>query len=275
MKKLETGYEFYSLDFRLDPVFDKKLQPGEVFFYSDTYGIKRRTVGKLVKRFGKQVAIDIPQLNIEQGSLMGIVGNNGAGKTTLFRLILDLLKADTGHVLSNDMDVSKNEEWKTYTGSFLDNRFLIDFLMPEEYFYFVGESYKMSKDVVNERLGIFSRFMNNEILGQKKYIRNFSSGNKQKIGIIAAMMIQPQVLILDEPFNFLDPSSQIEIRDMILKMNKERGTTTLISSHNLNYTTDISSRVVLLERGVIIKNMENSPEAISELNSYFIEKAVI
>jgi ABC-2 type transport system ATP-binding protein len=230
-------------------------------------------IENLVKRFGKQVAIDIPQLNIEQGSLVGIVGNNGAGKTTLFRLILDLLKADMGHVLSNDVDVSKSEDWKTYTGSFLDNRFLIDFLMPEEYFYFVGETYNMTKSVVDERLNTFNRFMNDEKLGKKKYIRNFSAGNKQKIGIIAAMMIQPQVLILDEPFNFLDPSSQIEIRDMILKMNKENGTTTLISSHNLNYTTDISSHVILLEKGIVIKNLVNSPEARQELNSYFIDKA--
>jgi ABC-2 type transport system ATP-binding protein len=230
-------------------------------------------IENLVKRFGKQVAIDIPELNIEKGSLLGIVGNNGAGKTTLFRLILDLLKADTGHVLSNDVDVSKNEDWKTYTGSFLDNRFLIDFLMPEEYFYFVGETYNMTKSVVDERLSTFNRFMNDEILGKKKYIRNFSAGNKQKIGIIAAMMIQPQVLILDEPFNFLDPSSQIEIRDMILKMNKENGTTTLISSHNLNYTTDISSHVILLEKGIVIKNLVNSTEARQELNSYFVDKA--
>jgi len=230
-------------------------------------------VKNLAKRFGKHIAINIPDLQIEQGELVGIVGNNGAGKTTLFRLILDLLKADTGNVQSKGMDVSKSEIWKSYTGAFLDNRFLIDFLMPEEYFYFVGETYQMSKDIVDERLSTFSRFMNNEILGQKKYIRNFSAGNKQKIGIIAAMMVQPKILILDEPFNFLDPSSQIEIRDMILKMNKERGTTTFISSHNLNYTTDISSRVILLEKGVIVKNMENSPEARQELNSYFIEKA--
>lgn len=230
-------------------------------------------IENLVKRFGKNTAINIPELKIEQGTLLGIVGNNGAGKTTLFRLILDLLKADTGHVQIKGVDVTKSEDWKAYTGSFLDNRFLIDFLIPEEYFYFVGETYKMSKETVDERLATFSRFMNNEILGQNKYIRNFSAGNKQKIGIIAAMMIQPEILILDEPFNFLDPSSQIEIRDMILKMNKERGTTTLISSHNLNYTTDISSHVVLLEKGAVIKNMANSQEVINELNTYFIEKS--
>ena len=230
-------------------------------------------INNLVKRFGDNVAIDIPELQIEKGTLLGLVGNNGAGKTTLFRLILDLLKADSGCVLSKGVDVSQSEDWKVYTGSFIDNRFLIEFLTPEEYFDFVGGTYGLTKDDLQERLSGFARFMNGEILGQKKYIRNFSAGNKQKIGIIAAMMIQPEALILDEPFNFLDPSSQIEIRNMIQKMNKEQGTTVLISSHNLNYTTDISDRVVLLEKGIILKDMRNSPEAIAELNRYFIQKA--
>jgi len=230
-------------------------------------------INNLVKRFGDKVALNIPELYIEEGTVLGLVGNNGAGKTTLFRMILDLLKADSGTVLSKGVDVSKSEDWKSYTGSFIDNRFLIEFLTPEEFFYFVGETYSMDKAQVDAALIQFSRFMNNEILEQKKYIRNFSAGNKQKIGIMAAMMIRPEVLILDEPFNFLDPSSQIEIRDMILKLNKEHGTTVLISSHNLNYTMDISTHVVLLEKGVVLKNNLNSEETIRELNDYFIQKA--
>ena len=230
-------------------------------------------IKNLVKRFGDKTALDISELNITKGTLLGLVGNNGAGKTTMFRLILDLLKADSGYVLSKDTDVSKSEEWKAYTGSFIDNRFLIEFLTPEEYFYFIGECYGMNNETVHERLKPFTRFMNDEILGQKKYIRNFSSGNKQKIGIMAAIMIRPEILILDEPFNFLDPSSQIEIRDMILKLNQELQTTVLISSHNLNYTTEISNRIVLLEKGLILIDKNNSPEVIEELNSYFIQKA--
>jgi ABC-2 type transport system ATP-binding protein len=232
-------------------------------------------INNLVKRFGEKTALDVSELNLEKGTLLGIVGNNGAGKTTLFRLILDLLKADSGYVLSKGLDVSKSEDWKIYTGSFIDNRFLVDFLTPEEYFYFVGGTYGLNKDAVNERLSSFNRFMNDEILGQKKYIRNFSAGNKQKIGIMAAMMIRPEILILDEPFNFLDPSSQIEIRDMILRLNKELETTVLISSHNLNYTTEISSRIVLLEKGLIKIDEKNSPEAIRELNNYFIQQAAV
>jgi ABC-2 type transport system ATP-binding protein len=227
----------------------------------------------LVKRFGEKTALDISELNIEKGTLLGLVGNNGAGKTTLFRLILDLLKADSGYVLSKGTDASKSEDWKSYTGSFIDNRFLIDYLTPEEYFYFVGESYGMNKSLVEERLAPFNRFMNNEILEQKKFIRHFSAGNKQKIGIMAAIMIRPEVLILDEPFNFLDPSSQIEIRNMILRLNKELKTTVLISSHNLNYTTEISDRLVLLEKGLVKMDKSNSSETIEELNCYFIEKA--
>ena len=230
-------------------------------------------INNLVKRFGDKVALDISEMYIEEGTILGLVGNNGAGKTTLFRMILDLLKTDSGAVWSKGIDVSKSEDWKSYTGSFIDNRFLIEFLTPEEFFYFVGETYGMDKDQVDTALLPFTRFMNNEILGQKKYIRNFSAGNKQKIGIMSAMMIRPEILILDEPFNFLDPSSQIEIRDMILKLNKESGTTVLISSHNLNYTTDISTRVVLLEKGSILKNNPNSSETIRELNQYFIQKA--
>ena len=229
-------------------------------------------IRELKKVFGDKTAVDISELNIEAGSLIGLVGNNGAGKTTLFRLMLDLLKADSGYVLSDGVDVSKSEGWKEYTGSFLDSRFLIEFLTPEEFFYFVGEVYKMSKEVVDERLATFARFMNDEILGQKKYIRNFSAGNKQKIGIIAAMMINPKILILDEPFNFLDPSSQIEIRNMIAEVNKQHQTTVFISSHNLNYTTDICDRVILLEKGLVVKDLKNNTEAIAELNSYFIDK---
>ena len=232
-------------------------------------------IQNLIKKFGDNVALNISELNISKGTIMGLVGNNGAGKTTLFRLILDLLKADNGYVLNNGIDVSKSEIWKSHTGSFIDSSFLIEFLTAEEYFYFVGETYGLNKDAVNERLQLFTRFMNNKILGHKKYIRNFSAGNKQKIGIIAAMMIRPEILILDEPFNFLDPSSQIEIRDMILKLNQELNTTVLISSHNLSYTTDISSRIILLENGVIKNDLNNSTKARMELSEYFIQQTSV
>ena len=177
-------------------------------------------IDRLRKNFGEKVAVDIEHYEINQGDMLGLVGNNGAGKTTLFRLMLDLLKADNGKVVINDIDVSQSEDWKSFTGAFIDDGFLIDYLTPEEYFYFIGKMYGLKKEEVDERLVTFERFMNGEVIGHKKLIRNYSAGNKQKIGIISAMLHHPQLLILDEPFNFLDPSSQSVIRHLLKKYNK-------------------------------------------------------
>ena len=227
-------------------------------------------IDNLQKLFGEKKAVDIESYLIGQGDMIGLVGNNGAGKTTLFRLILDLLKADRGRVAINGIDVSKTEDWKTYTGAFIDEGFLIDYLTPEEFFYFIGKMYGMKKEDVDGRLLPFERFMNGEVLGQKKFIRNYSAGNKQKIGIISAMLHQPQLLILDEPFNFLDPSSQSIIKQLLKRYNEETNATVLISSHNLNHTVDVCPRIALLEHGVIIRdiiNENNSAEV--ELEAYF------
>lgn len=228
------------------------------------------TIDKLKKNFGEKVAVDIEHYEINQGDMLGLVGNNGAGKTTLFRLMLDLLKADDGKVIINDIDVSQSEDWKSITGAFIDDGFLIDYLTPEEYFYFIGKMYGLKKEEVDERLVPFERFMSGEVIGHKKLIRNYSAGNKQKIGIISAMLHYPQLLILDEPFNFLDPSSQSIIKHLLKIYNEEHQATVIISSHNLNHTVDVCPRIALLEHGVIIRdiiNEDNSAE--KELEDYF------
>ena len=228
------------------------------------------TIDKLKKNFGEKVAVDIEHYEINQGDMLGLVGNNGAGKTTLFRLMLDLLKADDGKVIINDIDVSQSEDWKSITGAFIDDGFLIDYLTPEEYFYFIGKMYGLKKEEVDERLVPFERFMSGEVIGHKKLSRNYSAGNKQKIGIISAMLHYPQILILDEPFNFLDPSSQSIIKHLLKKYNEEHQATVIISSHNLNHTVDVCPRIALLEHGVIIRdiiNEDNSAE--KELEDYF------
>ena len=227
-------------------------------------------IENLKKVYGDKVALDIPELNIRSGELVGLVGNNGAGKTTLLRLVLDLIKADNGFVLSDGTNVAMSDEWKSYTGSFIDGRFLIDFYTPEEYFTFIAHLYGITEEQLHERLESFRPLMHDEILGTKKYLRDFSEGNRQKIGIIGAMMIRPKVLLLDEPFNYLDPSSQIVVARMIAEMNRDLGTTTIISSHNLSFVSDISSRILLLEKGKVIKDMlHNDADIMSELNDYF------
>jgi ABC-2 type transport system ATP-binding protein len=227
-------------------------------------------IDNLTKYFGENKALDIKELQVEQGSIVGLVGNNGAGKTTMLRLVLDLCQASSGVVLSGDKDVSKSEDWKLYTGSFLDSGYLIEFLTPEEYFNLIGELNHISKEELQARIAKFTSFMNGEILGKKKLIKNYSAGNKQKIGIVAAMIINPKVLLLDEPFNFLDPSSQMEMLRLLRDLNKEFGTTMILSSHNIELVSEISSRIVLLEKGIVKKDISaTAGEAIEELRTYF------
>lgn len=163
-----------------------------------------------------------------------------------------------------------SEDWKPFTGSYIDSSFLIDFLTAEEYLEFVGKVSGMSKEDVHKEIAQYEMFMNGEVLGQKKYIRDFSAGNKQKVGIVAALLTRPQLVILDEPFNFLDPSSQNHLKKLLVEYNKTEGATILISSHNLQHTTDISTRITLLEHGVIIKDLDNKDGgAEKELEEYF------
>lgn len=224
----------------------------------------------LLKQFGEKTAVDIPSFVINDGDVLGLVGNNGAGKTTFFRLILDLLDADRGSVTIDGANPAESEDWKVGVGAYIDEGFLIDFLTPEEYFEFVGKVNGMSRDQVAERLTVFERFMAGEVMGQKKYIREFSAGNKQKVGIVSALLSRPKTVILDEPFNFLDPSSQILLKKLLVDYAAQEHATILVSSHNLQHTIDISTRVALLEHGQIIKDLPNEGgSAESELESYF------
>ena len=236
----------------------------------DKFEIMEIKIEQLKKNFGEKVAVDIDIYTIHSGDMIGLVGNNGAGKTTLFRLMLDLLQADNGNVYIGENNVCQNENWKAHTGAFIDDGFLIDYLTPEEYFQFVGKMYGMKKEEVDERVAQFERFMNGEVIGHKKLIRDYSAGNKQKIGIISAMLHEPEVLILDEPFNFLDPSSQSIIKHLLKEYNQQKGATILVSSHNLEHTVDICPRIALMEHGKIIRDIDNSGyTAKQELEEYF------
>ena len=228
------------------------------------------TISNLKKSFGETIACDIPSLTINDGDILGLVGNNGAGKTTLFRMLLDLLKPDDGEVLLDTVNPADSEKWKEWTGAYIDEGFLIDFLTPEEYFAFIGKITDMKQEDVDERLKDFERLAAGEIFGQKKLIRNLSAGNKQKVGIMSALFNKPKLVILDEPFNFLDPSSQNILKHELTAYQEQTGATILISSHNLQHTIDISTRITLLEKGRIIMDLSNENGAAkTELENYF------
>jgi ABC-2 type transport system ATP-binding protein len=227
-------------------------------------------IQNLKKAFGETIASDIPSFTINDGDILGLVGNNGAGKTTLFRMLLDLLKPDEGEVMLDNINPALSEKWKSSTGAYIDEGFLIDFLTPEEYFAFIGKITDMTQEQVDERLKDFDRLAAGEIFGQKKLIRNLSAGNKQKVGIMSALFNRPKLVILDEPFNFLDPSSQNILKHVLTEYNKDTGATILVSSHNLSHTIDISTRIALLEKGQIIRDLPNeNGSAKAELENYF------
>ena len=229
-------------------------------------------INNLKKTFGETTACNIPSFTINDGDILGLVGNNGAGKTTLFRMILDLLKPDEGSVEINGINPAQSEEWKHLTGAFIDEGFLIDYLTPEEYFSFIGKISGIPQKEMEEKFALYEALAGGEVFGQKKLIRNLSAGNKQKVGIISALIREPQLVILDEPFNFLDPTTQNVLKRTLTQYAERTHATIIISSHNLQHTIDISNRIALLEKGVIIRDMTNEDgSARQELTDYFGE----
>lgn len=232
-------------------------------------------IENLTKVYGSEKVLDIPQLEIPQGQSFGLVGNNGAGKTTLFRLILDLIKANSGQVLSKGIAVQKDSQWKAYTGSFLDQGFLIDFLKPEEYFKFIADINGITREEMDAFYTDFADFFRDEIMGKNKYIRDFSQGNQKKIGLFAAVISKPEILILDEPFANLDPSSQIRLKTLLKDLHQKHNLTMLISSHDLNHIAEVSQRIVILEKGLVVKDLMTSDTTLGELEGYFNPEATV
>lgn len=226
-------------------------------------------IKNLKKVYGGAIVVNVPELSINRGESIGLVGNNGAGKTTLFRIILDLIRPEAGQVLSNGENVAGHENWKNYTASYLDEGFLIDYLTPEEYFYFIGGLHQQGRAQVDDFLAGLTDFFNGEIIKKGKYIRDLSKGNQCKVGVASCLLQNPELLMLDEPFANIDPSTQFRLKSILKDINKDRGVTTLISSHDLNHITDVCDRVLLMEKGVIIKDIATSSSTLSELEEYF------
>lgn len=223
----------------------------------------------LTKNYNGVEVLNIPSIAIAEGESLGLVGNNGAGKTTFFRLILDLIEATTGEVQIDGEKVARNDTWKSKVGSFLDEGFLIDFLTPEEYFKFIAKVYGKSEGDLSAFLASMIDFFNGEIIDGRKLIRDLSKGNQKKVGIAAALLPDPQILILDEPFTALDPSSQIRLKRLLNELQTTKNMTMLISSHDLNHVTEVCKRTVVLEKGLVVRDIHTNADTLKELESYF------
>ncbi|PJJ64715.1 ABC transporter ATP-binding protein [Chryseobacterium geocarposphaerae] len=230
------------------------------------------TINNLSKTYGKATVLNIEHLEIPNGETFGLVGNNGAGKTTLFSLMLDLIQATTGFVSIDGIKVNESEAWKNKVSAFVDDSFLIGYLTPEEYFYFIGELRGQNKASVDEFLKQFHDLFNGEILNSGKYVRDLSKGNQKKVGIVGAIIGNPEIIILDEPFANLDPSTQIKLKNLIKELSKQDGVTFLISSHDLSHTTEVCNRIVVVNKGQLVKDIQTNPETLKDLEQYFADQ---
>jgi len=233
------------------------------------------TINNLSKVYETKKVLSIENLEFPKGQTIGLVGNNGAGKTTLFSLILDLIEPSSGFVSIDEEKVNESENWKNKVGAFIDETFLIGYLTPEEYFYFLGELRGQSKANVDEFLKNFTDFFNGEILNAKKYIRDLSKGNMKKVGIIGALIGTPAIIILDEPFANLDPSTQIKLKNLIRDWSQNLDSTFLISSHDLAHTTEVCERIVVINKGELVRDIQTSPETLRDLEQYFADQVSV
>ncbi len=226
-------------------------------------------VTQLSKTYNGTTVLNIPNLEIPKGQSFGLVGNNCAGKTTFFSLLLDLIQPTTGTITNNEIQVNTSEDWKPFTAAFLDESFLIGYLTAEEYFYFIGDLRGQNKADVNSLLVKHEEFFNDEILRNKKYLRDLSKGNQKKVGIIATLIGNPKVVILDEPFANLDPTTVSRLKKIIKELAENPEITVLVSSHDLQHTVEVCDRIVALNKGEIVKDIVTSAETLKELEAFF------
>ena len=213
--------------------------------------------------------LNIDNLEIPKGQSFGLVGNNGAGKTTFFSLLLDLIQPSSGAIKNNGIQVNTSEDWKPFTSAFIDESFLIGYLTAEEYFYFIGDLRGQNKADVDALLVKHNDFFNGEILKSKKYLRDLSKGNMKKVGIIATLIGNPEVIILDEPFANLDPTTVNRLKVIIKELADDSNRTVLVSSHDLVHTVEVCNRIVVLQKGEIVKDIQTSQETLKELETFF------
>jgi len=225
------------------------------------------SINNLKKTYNDKVVLDIPQLTINKGESVGLVGNNGAGKSTLLSLILDIIEPTNGVVLSKGQEVQTTENWKQYTGSYLNEGFLIPYLTSYEFISFVATLHLKTTEEFETFLAENEAFIaiNKK---DKTLIRDLSAGNRNKVGILAALFSNPEILILDEPFSFLDPTSQSWLKNKLNSL-RNTGTTLLISSHDLGHITEISNRILILENGILVDDKPTTNETLIELEKYF------
>ena len=153
--------------------------------------------------------------------------------------------------------------------AYIDESFTIGYLTPDEYFEFIGELRGMNAKDISNFLEDYRDFFKDEIIGKKKFIRDLSKGNQKKVGVVGALLGNPEVIVLDEPFANLDPSSQYQLRNIIKEFSKQKEKTLLISSHDLDHVADVCSRIVILDKGEVVRDVEKTDSTLADLEEFF------
>jgi ABC-2 type transport system ATP-binding protein len=232
-------------------------------------------VSNLSKTYKDTTVLSIESLQLSKGEIIGLVGNNGAGKTTFFSLLLDLIKPSTGYIENNEIKVNESEAWKSTTAAFIDESFLIGYLTPEEYFSFIAGLRSVSKADLELFLERFATSFNEEILGKNKYIRDLSKGNQKKVGIAAAFIGAPELVILDEPFANLDPRAQMQLQNLLRQINQDLGCSIFVSSHDLLHVSELCQRILILNKGELVKDVTKGEWSLEALRSFFMEEIAV
>lgn len=206
----------------------------------------------LTKKFGEQVALNNVNISINKNEIIGLLGPNGAGKSTLMKSIVGALTIDEGQIVLNQLDITQHEiESKKNIGFLPENNPLYQEMFVKEYLQFVANLHKIGKARVDEVIDLVG--ITKE---QSKTISQLSKGYKQRVGLAQAILHQPNLLILDEPTNGLDPNQIVEIRNVIKEIGKEK--TVILSTHIMQEVEALCSRVILIHNGNIIQDSQIS-----------------
>jgi ABC-2 type transport system ATP-binding protein len=207
-------------------------------------------IKNISKRYSDQQALIDVSFSLKKGDIVGFLGPNGAGKTTLMKIITSILQQDSGVITINGYNTQTNEiSTKRQIGYLAENNPLYKDMLVTEYLDFIASLYKIDnkKDKVNEIIN--KTGLNGEI---KKRIEELSKGYKQRVGIAAALVHDPKVLILDEPTTGLDPNQLVEIRKLIQEVGKEK--IVLLSTHILQEIPKICNHIIIINKGKIVEN---------------------
>jgi len=217
-------------------------------------------VNNLTKMFGEQTALNNINISIEKNEIIGLLGPNGAGKSTLMKSIVGALKIDNGEIIFNGKNITENEiESKKKIGFLPENNPLYLEMYVKEYLQFVANIHKIAQSRVDEVI---------ELVGitpeKSKKIGQLSKGYKQRVGLAQAIIHQPDLLILDEPTNGLDPNQILEIRNVVKEIGQEK--TVLLSTHIMQEVEALCTRVILIHKGNILQDC-NIDEFKGKFNS--------